>query len=265
MVRGRRDGGRLDWYRNIPVPTSYMCLGSEDDFFGGYDHGAGAGFVHWADHRIAPGKKQWTWGNAPFGWAWDRNLTDGDGPYVELMAGVFTDNQPDFSFLAPGETRAFRQYWYPHPGDRPRAPGQPRRRRQPDPRRRGRPGARGRGGHRRTPAAAVVRLARRRRRDGLGDDVRPRARMHRWWRRSSAPAGRAELTVEHEGTTLMLLAAAYGHGRGHAAGARDRAATAGGDRLGRRAVPHRPAPGAVPPRDALARAVLAGGAAPRPR
>jgi len=108
-----REGDRLDWYRNIPVPTSYMCLGSEDDFFGGYDHGAQAGFVHWADHRIAPGKKQWTWGNAPFGWAWDRNLTDGDGPYVELMAGVFTDNQPDFSFLAPGETKTFSQHWYP--------------------------------------------------------------------------------------------------------------------------------------------------------
>lgn len=107
------DADRLDWYRNIPVPTSYMCLGSADDFFGGYDHGAEAGFVHWADHRIAPGKKQWTWGNAPFGWAWDRNLTDTDGPYVELMAGVFTDNQPDFSFLAPGETRSFSQYWYP--------------------------------------------------------------------------------------------------------------------------------------------------------
>ena len=31
---------RLDWYRNIPVPTSYMCLGTDDDFFGGYDHAA---------------------------------------------------------------------------------------------------------------------------------------------------------------------------------------------------------------------------------
>ncbi|MDA1361017.1 DUF5107 domain-containing protein [Glycomyces luteolus] len=112
---GRRGSGgdRLDWYRNIPVPTSYMCLGSEDDFFGGYDHAASAGFVHWADHRIAPGKKQWTWGNAPFGWAWDGHLTDDGGPYVELMAGVFTDNQPDFAFLAPGETRSFSQYWYP--------------------------------------------------------------------------------------------------------------------------------------------------------
>src|SRR5690606_15357263 len=45
--------------------------------------------------------------------AWDRHLTDGDGPYVELMAGVFTDNQPDFTWLRPGETRTFSQYWYP--------------------------------------------------------------------------------------------------------------------------------------------------------
>ncbi|WP_199043447.1 DUF5107 domain-containing protein [Glycomyces salinus] len=109
----RPDGDRLDWYRNIPVPTSYMCLGTDDDFFGGYDHAAGAGFVHWADHRTAPGKKQWTWGNAPFGWAWDSHLTDDNGPYVELMAGIFTDNQPDFAFLAPGETKTFSQYWYP--------------------------------------------------------------------------------------------------------------------------------------------------------
>jgi tetratricopeptide (TPR) repeat protein len=109
----RPDADRLDWYRNIPVPMSYMCVGSQGDFFGGYDHAVGAGFVHWADHRIAPGKKQWTWGNERFGRAWDRNLTDGSGPYIELMAGVYTDNQPDFSFLAPGETKAFRQYWYP--------------------------------------------------------------------------------------------------------------------------------------------------------
>jgi tetratricopeptide (TPR) repeat protein len=104
---------RIDFYRNIPVPTSYMITGTQDDFFGGYDHRARAGFVHWADHHIAPGKKQWTWGNAPFGHAWDSHLTDADGPYVELMAGVFTDNQPDFSYLLPGETKAFSQFWYP--------------------------------------------------------------------------------------------------------------------------------------------------------
>jgi tetratricopeptide (TPR) repeat protein len=103
----------LSWYANIPVPTSYMCVGSEKDFFGGYDHLRRAGLVHVADHHIAPGKKQWTWGNHEFGYAWDRNLTDADGPYIELMAGVFTDNQPDFSFLNPGETKTWSQFWYP--------------------------------------------------------------------------------------------------------------------------------------------------------
>jgi tetratricopeptide (TPR) repeat protein len=104
---------RIDFYRNIPVPTSYMIVDSDGEFFGGYDHAADAGFVHWAERRISPGKKQWTWGDAPFGHAWDAHLTDGDGPYVELMAGVYTDNQPDFSWLMPGETKFFSQFWYP--------------------------------------------------------------------------------------------------------------------------------------------------------
>src|SRR5580698_2981088 len=103
----------LSWYSNIPVPTSYMVANSKGNFAGGYDHAAKAGMVHIANHHIAPGKKQWTWGNHDFGYAWDRSLTDSDGPYVELMAGVYTDNQPDFSFLAPGETKTFSQFWYP--------------------------------------------------------------------------------------------------------------------------------------------------------
>jgi tetratricopeptide (TPR) repeat protein len=103
----------LSWYANIPVPTSYMCVGSQGDFFGGYDHAADAGIVHIASHHISPGKKQWTWGNHDFGYAWDRNLSDDEAPYIELMAGVYTDNQPDFSFLMPGETKSFSQYWYP--------------------------------------------------------------------------------------------------------------------------------------------------------
>jgi len=109
----------LSWYANIPVPTSYMAMGSSEDFCGGYDHRARAGLIHVASHHISPGKKQWTWGNHPFGYAWDRHLTDPDpatgeyAPYIELMAGVFTDNQPDFTFLQPGETKTWSQFWYP--------------------------------------------------------------------------------------------------------------------------------------------------------
>lgn len=108
----------LSFYANIPVPTSYMCMGSQEDFFGGYDHREQAGLLHLANHHISPGKKQWTWGNHAFGYAWDRNLTDRDtrgefAPYIELMAGVYTDNQPDFSFLQPGETKTWTQCWAP--------------------------------------------------------------------------------------------------------------------------------------------------------
>ena len=68
----------------------------------------------WPIITYLPEKKQWTWGNGDFGQAWDRNLTDADGPYIELMTGVYTDNQPDFSWLQPYEEKTFTQYFMPY-------------------------------------------------------------------------------------------------------------------------------------------------------
>lgn len=107
-------GTDISRYKNIPVPTSYMAVGSEYDFLGGYEHDKKAGMLHVADHHVSPGKKQWTWGNGDFGVAWDRNLTDEDGPYIELMTGVYTDNQPDFSWIMPYEEKSFTQYFLPY-------------------------------------------------------------------------------------------------------------------------------------------------------
>lgn len=107
-------GVDIRWWKNIPVPTSYMAHHSAYDFVGGYDHGRQAGILHVADHRISPGKKLWTWGTSDFARAWERQLTDEDGPYVELMTGTFSDNQPDFSWLAPHEQRGFTQYFMPY-------------------------------------------------------------------------------------------------------------------------------------------------------
>jgi len=107
-------GTDISRYKNIPVPTSYMAINSDYDFVGGYEHDSMAGVLHVADHHVSPGKKQWTWGHGDFGRAWDRNLTDEDGPYIELMAGVFTDNQPDFSWLMPYEEKSFVQYFLPY-------------------------------------------------------------------------------------------------------------------------------------------------------
>lgn len=107
-------GVDISKYKNLPVPTSYMAAKSDYDFVGGYDDGIGAGILHVADHHISPGKKQWTWGCGDFGKAWDRNLTDEDGPYIELMTGCFTDNQPDFSYIDPMESKDFTQYFMPY-------------------------------------------------------------------------------------------------------------------------------------------------------
>ena len=107
-------GTDISRYANIPVPTSYMAIRSEYDFMGCYEHDTRAGMLHVANHHLSPGKKQWTWGNSDFGQAWDRNLTDADGPYIELMTGVFTDNQPDFSWLQPNEEKSFEQYFMPY-------------------------------------------------------------------------------------------------------------------------------------------------------
>ena len=107
-------GTDISKYKNIPVPTSYMAINSDYDFVGGYEHDTRGGLLHVADHHVSPGKKQWTWGNGDFGKAWDRNLTDEDGPYIELMCGVYTDNQPDFSWMHPYEEKCFKQYFLPY-------------------------------------------------------------------------------------------------------------------------------------------------------
>jgi tetratricopeptide (TPR) repeat protein len=107
-------GVDISRYKNLPVPTSYMAIKSNYEFVGGYENDSRAGVLHVANNHISPGKKQWTWGCGDFGKAWDRNLTDKDGPYIELMAGVFTDNQPDFSWIMPGEEKTFVQYFLPY-------------------------------------------------------------------------------------------------------------------------------------------------------
>ena len=112
------DGIDATWYSNIKLPTSVMIMRGQSsmDFLSGYDHAADAGTVAFADHHISVGKKMWTWGDGPFGHAWCANLTDNDDCYIELMTGVYTDNQPDFTYIMPGETKEFTQMWYPVKG-----------------------------------------------------------------------------------------------------------------------------------------------------
>lgn len=109
------EGTDISKYDSVKVPSSFLVSqGQSDlDFVAGYDGGKQMGIATVANHHIAPGKKMWTWGKGDFGEMWCNNLTDENGPYIELMTGVYTDNQPDFTWLNPGETRTFEQYWYP--------------------------------------------------------------------------------------------------------------------------------------------------------
>lgn len=124
IAKGRFDTARpydygagrdIHYHRNIVVPSSFMVSKgqSDSDFLCGYDLGKQFGTVTVANHYIAPGKKLWTWGNNDFGYKWCSNLTDDGSRYVELMTGCYTDNQPDFTYIAPYETKRFMQFWYP--------------------------------------------------------------------------------------------------------------------------------------------------------
>ena len=108
------EGVDISYPKNIPVPTSYMACRSDFDFIGNYDSAAEAGLLHISDHHLSPGKKQWTWGSGDFGRAWYNSLTDENGAYTEISAGVFSSGQPDFAFLAPYEEKTFTQYFMPY-------------------------------------------------------------------------------------------------------------------------------------------------------
>ena len=107
------DGVDISWWKNHPEWTSIFCWNQMDDFVGGYDHGREAGILLWSNHHIAPGKKFWTWSTGPRGQMWDKALTETDGPELELMIGGYSDNQPDYSWLQPYESKFLRQYFYP--------------------------------------------------------------------------------------------------------------------------------------------------------
>ncbi|MBQ4599464.1 MAG: DUF5107 domain-containing protein [Clostridia bacterium] len=98
---------------NTKFPTSYFCAASDYDYFGGYDQGRKAGVVHIGDHHVVTGKKMFTWAYNQLSRSWERALTDTDGAYAELMAGSYTNNQPDLTWLEAYETKCFKQSWYP--------------------------------------------------------------------------------------------------------------------------------------------------------
>ena len=106
-------GVDISYWLNSVHQNSYFSYDLKEDFMGGYDHGRETGTVHIGDHNIVKGAKLWEWGSGPHGQATEGRLTENDGPYVEIMVGAFSDNQPDYSWIRPGEVKTFKQFWYP--------------------------------------------------------------------------------------------------------------------------------------------------------
>ncbi len=104
------NGVDMSWYKNNKTSNSWFAVNDEDDFVAGYDHGKNAGILNIANHHIVAGKKFFTWG---VGNMWDKILTDNDGPYLEIMVGAYSDNQPDYSWLQPSEERSFDMMLFP--------------------------------------------------------------------------------------------------------------------------------------------------------
>ncbi|MDR1356654.1 MAG: DUF5107 domain-containing protein [Tannerellaceae bacterium] len=114
VSRGSGEDVNLAWWKNFTASSrSIFAWNFDDDFLAGYDHAKEAGTVHVANHHIVGGKKFFLWGNNSGGAMWDKMLSDDDGDYLELMVGAYSDNQPDYSWIGPGETREFTQRWYP--------------------------------------------------------------------------------------------------------------------------------------------------------
>ncbi|MGA1978809.1 MAG: DUF5107 domain-containing protein [Bacteroidales bacterium] len=109
-------GVDVSWWVNTLDANSYFAYDLKEDFMGGYDHGKEAGTVHIGDHNIVKGAKLWEWGSGARGQATESRLTETAGPYVEIMVGAFSDNQPDYSWIRPYEVKTFKQYWYPIKG-----------------------------------------------------------------------------------------------------------------------------------------------------
>jgi tetratricopeptide (TPR) repeat protein len=109
-----RNGVDASWWKNHPIQISFFAYDLKEGFLAGYDHGKHAGTVHVCNPNIVKGAKLWEWGPGAMGSMWDTKvLTDEDGPYAELMAGAYSDNQPDYSWIKPYEVKQFKQYWYP--------------------------------------------------------------------------------------------------------------------------------------------------------
>ncbi len=105
-------GKDISWLKNYETSASIFSVDCAFDFFGAYDVDMDRGIVQVANHHELSGKKAWTWGNWDFGLVSQENLTDDDGPYIEVQSGPLP-TQSDYGMLLPRQEVSWREWWYP--------------------------------------------------------------------------------------------------------------------------------------------------------
>lgn len=106
------EGKDISWLKNYETWASVFAYRCRFDFFGAYDVDLDQGIVQFADHRVLPGKKAWTWGTWDYGLVSQKNLTDEDGPYIEVQSGPLP-TQSDYGLLYPRQAISWQEWWYP--------------------------------------------------------------------------------------------------------------------------------------------------------
>jgi tetratricopeptide (TPR) repeat protein len=106
------EGRDISWLKNYETWASIFSVNCVYDFFGAYDVDMDRGVVQVADHHELSGKKAWTWGTWDFGLVSQKNLTDDDGPYIEVQSGPLP-TQSDYGMLLPRSEVSWQEYWYP--------------------------------------------------------------------------------------------------------------------------------------------------------
>ena len=106
------EGKDLSWLKNYDKWASIFAYQCDYDFFGAYDVDYDRGIVQFADHHELSGKKAWTWGTWEYGLVSQQNLTDEDGPYIEVQSGPLP-TQSDYGMLWPRQGVSWREWWYP--------------------------------------------------------------------------------------------------------------------------------------------------------
>ncbi|MFH1716004.1 MAG: DUF5107 domain-containing protein [Planctomycetota bacterium] len=106
------EGRDLSWLKNYETSSSIFSVDCVFDFFGAYEVDADRGIVQVADHHELSGKKAWTWGQWDFGIVSQQNLSDKDGPYIEVQSGPLP-TQSDYGMLMPRQAVSWQEYWYP--------------------------------------------------------------------------------------------------------------------------------------------------------